>query len=213
MKWSERAWRFLQDEPIYPSVKQPDVVVIREEQNINSVLKEVQAERERQEAKWGEQNHANGTGPGQYFLGKGLSAPATFGYLRDRATEIMDNHVDVGRLTYTDILLEEVFEAVTESDPDKLREELVQVAAVAVAWVEKIDRDNVRPKRKHEYLPGDLVSISVTDSFCKEYNGCHGVVTYGPDDQGGWQVTASVGTLRCVSDELTMITRREDRES
>ena len=36
---------------------------------------------------------------------------------------------------------------VAESDPVKLRAELVQVAAVAVAWVEKIDRDIARGAR------------------------------------------------------------------
>lgn len=210
MKWAEKAWRFLQDDPIYAPVKAPVVVRIQEE-NISSVLKEVAVERERQEEKWGEQNHADGTGPGHYFLGKGLAAPATNAYLRERATEITDSHAKVGRLTYSDILLEEVFEAVAEEDQSKLREELVQVAAVTVAWIEKIDRDKARPQRKAEFLPGDLVYINVKDNFFKEYNGTHGVVTYGPDEENGWLVTASVGTLRCVADELTMITRREDR--
>lgn len=178
---------------------------------MNNVLKEVQQERERQEAQWGEQNHADGSGPDHFFLGKGLDAPATFGYLRDRATEITDSHEKIGRITYTDIFLEEVFEAVAETDQDKLREELIQCAAVAVAWVEKIDRDKVRTPRKAQYLPGDLVMLHITEKSFAEYNGCHGVVTYGPDDSGGWQVTASVGSLRCVADELTMITRREDR--
>lgn len=178
---------------------------------MNGVLKEVQAERERQESKWGQQNHADGTGPDHFFLGKGLDTPSTFEYLRDRATWITDSNSKIGRLTYADIFLEEVFEALAETDQEKLREELVQVAAVAVAWVQKIDRDKVRSPRKHQYLPGDLVAIHVSDDMFKEYNGCHGVVTYGPDESEGWQVSASVGSLRCVADELTMITRREDR--
>ena len=33
-----------------------------------SVLEEVSAERERQNAKWGEQNHTNGTGAGNVFF-------------------------------------------------------------------------------------------------------------------------------------------------
>jgi hypothetical protein len=37
------------------------------------------------------------------------------------------------------ILLEEVFEAAGEEDISRLRTELVQVAAVAVAWIEDID--------------------------------------------------------------------------
>ena len=54
-----------------------------------------------------------------------------------KATDTAFKH---GKVTYRDILLEEVFEALAESNPARLRVELVQVAAVAVAWVEKIDR-------------------------------------------------------------------------
>ncbi len=46
-------------------------------------------------------------------------------------------HVDVNWKT---ILLEEVAEAFAENDPATLRRELVQVAAVAAAWIEAIDR-------------------------------------------------------------------------
>ena len=38
--------------------------------------------------------------------------------------------------------LRTVGEAFAESDPDKLRTELIQVAAVAVAWIESIDRNS-----------------------------------------------------------------------
>lgn len=56
----------------------------------------------------------------------------------------------MGELTYKDIFLEEVFEALSEEDQEKLREELVQTAAVAVAWVEKIDRDKEKKRAKVE---------------------------------------------------------------
>ena len=38
-----------------------------------------------------------------------------------------------------DILAEEVAEVYAESDPDRLRAELIQVAAVCVQWIEAID--------------------------------------------------------------------------
>jgi hypothetical protein len=38
------------------------------------------------------------------------------------------------------ILMEEVYEALAEKDPDRLRAELVQVAAVAVQWIDCINR-------------------------------------------------------------------------
>lgn len=197
----------MRDEPIYTTTPPTP----RQENTISRVLEEVQSEQDRQEDKWGEQNHANGTGPDHFFLGKGLSAPATNAYLRERATEITDDHAKNGRLTYADILLEEVFEAVAEKDPEKLREELIQVAAVSVSWIEKIDRDKARPPRSSEYRPGDLVEVHVSADLLKEYNGRHAVIIYGPDDQGGYQIASAVGQMRVLPEEITMVTRQEDR--
>lgn len=44
------------------------------------------------------------------------------------------------------ILLEKVYEALAESDPEKLRAELVHVAAVAVAWAQAIDQRAEAPQ-------------------------------------------------------------------
>lgn len=88
-------------------------------------------ERVRQVEKWGDDSHkdrADGTGlPSD-------QACAEFAKL------ITDTNDDAGTLTWRDILHEEVCEAFAETDPVKLRTELVQVAAVAVKWVEAIDR-------------------------------------------------------------------------
>lgn len=92
------------------------------------VSQEVIAERFQQDAKWGEQNHRDGTGSKFY-----QSMSRSYRIERKRADEL-------GRVTWSLILLEEVFEALAESDPAKLRAELVQTAAVATAWVEAIDR-------------------------------------------------------------------------
>lgn len=77
-----------------------------------SALEDVWDERDRQDEKWGEQNHLD--------------------------------------LTWNAILMEEVGEAAQEvlttafgaaaKGHGDLREELVQVAAVAIAWIEAIDR-------------------------------------------------------------------------
>lgn len=51
--------------------------------------------------------------------------------------------------TYAAVLGEEfgeVCKAWLERDMDNLREELVQVAAVAVAWVEELDNTNMEPR-------------------------------------------------------------------
>ena len=103
------------------------------------VLEEVSAERARQDDKWGEQNHPNGTRDDRRML-RDASMP-TWGTICYRARGLTDASAKAGSVEYLDILLEEVAEAFSESDPNLLRAELIQVAAVAVAWVEKIDRD------------------------------------------------------------------------
>ncbi|TMR89003.1 NUDIX domain-containing protein [Nonomuraea basaltis] len=45
-----------------------------------------------------------------------------------------------GVLTWRHVLAEEVLEAFAESDPDRLRAELIQVAAVAAKWAQALDR-------------------------------------------------------------------------
>jgi hypothetical protein len=92
------------------------------------VLAEIQAERERQDAKWGEQNHNDGTGSRDQQAAAGL------------ARSWCQDAFGSGYGTWSDVLAEEVAEANAESDPAKLRAELVQVAAVATAWIAAIDR-------------------------------------------------------------------------
>jgi hypothetical protein len=92
------------------------------------VLAEIQAERERQDAKFGEQNHPDGTGLPIYQ------------HSARRYRDAADRNAAAGVLAWRDVLLEEVHEALAESDPARLRAELVQVAAVATAWIAAIDR-------------------------------------------------------------------------
>lgn len=93
-----------------------------------SVTDEIQEELNRQDTRWGEQNHPDGTG---------ISGD------KERADESKRNNdffVSVNQLTWRDILYEEVMEAFAEKDEDRLREELIQVSAVAANWVKAIDR-------------------------------------------------------------------------
>ncbi len=115
-----------------------------------SVIDEILAERVRQTEKWGEQSHPDGSGRVQRHLadyvftrgawGTSSVANATALQLSLMAKEVTDTAAKNGQVTWTDILLEEVFEALAEDDPARLRAELVQVAAVAAQWVEAIDR-------------------------------------------------------------------------
>lgn len=96
-------------------------------QDTLNVLNDIARERQRQDGKWGTQrDHPDGTGP-EY------SANA------DWARSYCDLAFSKGLGTWKDILLEEVWEAFAEEDPQALREELVQVAAVACCWVEAIN--------------------------------------------------------------------------
>lgn len=52
------------------------------------------------------------------------------------------NRID--QLTWKDVLLEEVYEALAETDPKKLVEELVQVAAMAAKWAEDVLQRNTK---------------------------------------------------------------------
>ncbi|UVF61167.1 hypothetical protein SEA_AOKA_44 [Arthrobacter phage Aoka] len=100
------------------------------------VVLEIIRERETQHAVWGEQNHPAGTGPDVMLLG----TLSRFSNLRDVAKVHTDIKAHAGKVTFADILVEEVFEALAEEDPAKLRAELIQVAAVAAQWAEAIDR-------------------------------------------------------------------------
>lgn len=110
-----------------------------------TVLGEVRDERTHQDAKWGEQNHPDGTGPDIAPFSDMTVATPSWCYLdaaelAELAREDCQGAFAVGKGTYRHVLLEEVFEALAEADPACLRGELIQVAAVAVQWVEAIDR-------------------------------------------------------------------------
>lgn len=104
------------------------------EQVIQEVLNEVFQERVRQDAKWGEQNHPNGT------------SIAIFKNMADEFRKECDKAHREGTLTWRHIMLEEFYEALAEEDPSALRKELVQTIAVGTGWIEAIDRAKLRGK-------------------------------------------------------------------
>jgi hypothetical protein len=94
------------------------------------VLRDIEDEVDRQEVLWGHQQHNNGTG-------------ATLDKLEaDEAKAWNDEAVKRNQLTWRGILHEEVAEAFAEKDHERLREELVQVAAVATSWLIDMDTRN-----------------------------------------------------------------------
>ncbi|MFE5505125.1 hypothetical protein ACFQ73_21375 [Amycolatopsis japonica] len=115
------------------------------------VLIEVAAERGRQDAKFGRQDHADGTGPNEANQVRYcVNAAEAADFARWR-TDLAARHDGP---TFADVLTEEFYEALAEADPAALRTELVQVAAVAVCWIEAIDRRAARPAG---FAPGDVV--------------------------------------------------------
>lgn len=103
---------------------------------ISKVYQEVKIERERQDKKFGESNHPsiNESIP-RKFRNQFYGIP-TEEESRDKCES---NHLNKS-VTWADILIEEVAEVVNAKDERDRREELIQVAAVALAWVESIDR-------------------------------------------------------------------------
>ena len=97
-----------------------------------TVLKEVLAERGMQEQKWGVQNHP-------------ILHPETCYDIETykRVSELHKLRYEArskdGVLSWYDILMEEVYEVFAEETSEKQREELIQVAAVAVQMVEYLD--------------------------------------------------------------------------
>lgn len=112
--------------------------------NTTSVLEEVRAERHRQDTKWGQQNPPDldpvlverRVPPARHAEKYGIPTAAV-------ARLHTETAMKDGRLTWGHILTEEhaeVIEAAAENELSAMRMELIQVAAVAVAWVEAIDR-------------------------------------------------------------------------
>jgi len=90
---------------------------------MDKIIADYLTERFNQDIKWGQQNHPDGTDPK---------------YLKwaERFKEINGDSAK----NWAEILLEEVFEALGETELKPLRAELVQVMAVAGAHIDHIDR-------------------------------------------------------------------------
>ncbi|MGJ6965918.1 hypothetical protein ACSDR0_28815 [Streptosporangium sp. G11] len=96
--------------------------------SLAKVLADVAAERVAQDERFGMQVLPDGTGAGHRMAESVLARRET------------ETAAEGGTLTWRHILMEEVLEAFAESDPERLRAELIQVAAVAVKWSQALDR-------------------------------------------------------------------------
>ncbi len=108
------------------------------------VLADVALERARQTARYGlNTDTEDGTGPETRWL-----LPYTSGSAVEIETALRDDYEDfeaeAGAPTWVHLVREELAEAFAETDQDRLRTELVQVAALCVSWAENIDRRKLR---------------------------------------------------------------------
>lgn len=108
---------------------------------MSAVFEELAAERARQDAKWGPQNHP-GVDP---FVDYGIPTA-------DVARTACETAAKQRSVTWGHILVEELAEALEAGSEAALRRELVQVAAVAVAWIECIDRRSAAGEGDLEHL-------------------------------------------------------------
>lgn len=78
------------------------------------------------------------------------------------------DQMDRGRVSFASILAEEVREALRESNPERIREELVQVAAVCIAALEEASSevlDDVHEPIPHEIAPyQEVPDLGLMDS-------------------------------------------------
>lgn len=102
--------------------------ILFESPGVRDFAQAVDAERVQQFDKFGDQRHPDGTG-GPVMRQRADEARAQCQYLAEN-----------GGVDWRAILLEEVFEALAESEPAALRAELVQVAAVCSAWLYDLDQ-------------------------------------------------------------------------
>lgn len=127
----------------------------RTKDRTEAVLQEIHNERRRQVRKHGVQNHLpDGTGPDNQLLYgmwelstiplEGSTNVFLASLAKRRCKAHSENEGGDGTITFEHILTEEFFEAMAEEDPDRLYDELIQVAAVAVQWCEKLNQEGRR---------------------------------------------------------------------
>lgn len=91
------------------------------------LIEEIQAEMDHGERKHGRKDYWDGCNPSTRVAA-------------EMAKRDCDEAAAQGKCAWSDILLEETMEAMAETDTARLRAELIQVAAVAVRWINSIDR-------------------------------------------------------------------------
>ncbi len=107
-------------------------------ENRVKIFNEFSEERTRQHEKFGEQNIPSVTpGLSPKELAERYEIPT-----EERAKKTYKHYEDKGEQTYADIVIEELAEVIYAPNEKLRREELVQLGACIVQWIESIDRNN-----------------------------------------------------------------------
>lgn len=115
----------------------------------NHIYEEILLERHLQDQKWGVQDHPSLSpniikGPNSNSAER---ANRHYGLPPvDKAKYVADEAAKKGDLTWSHIAVEELAEVVSADNDIHRRHELVQLAAVCVAWIESLDRKMEKEK-------------------------------------------------------------------
>lgn len=115
-------------------------------ENINNILQLVNNEVVKQHQKWGQQNHPS---LDPVLLNRsGVCTPERMcqeyeipGELRSQF--LCENAFKKNQGTWAHIAVEELCESISEFDPEKRKQELIQLAAVCISWIDSIDRNEL----------------------------------------------------------------------
>ena len=181
------------------------------------VLAEIAAERRRQDAKWGEQNHPDADPvilsrlalDGTYGTPEAVALRLAQEYeipTAARAKRICQTEAASGGATWIGIAVEEVAEALeaVAAGPDALRAELVQAAAVFVAWIGALDRRRSpvveQATRQPAETPGSLLDLIRQYGTARHAQGAAGGMGSAPGEYHAKREAAAL--LARISEQL-----------
>ena len=101
---------------------------------MQKIFNEIFQERKKQDDKWGEQNHP--------IVEENFDSFIDYGIIDEKsAKQYCEDAIKRKNLTWANIIVEEITEALHARTKEEMREELVQCAAVLVAMIESLDRN------------------------------------------------------------------------
>lgn len=110
--------------------------------NQEKILEEIARERRRQDEKWGIQSHPSFDCLMTHRRDNSVEECLARGYGIPTPSTARDNceyAANTGRLSWLHIVVEEISETLEAKNDSELRIELIQAAAVLVAWAEDLD--------------------------------------------------------------------------